>query len=221
MRRSSEMPAFPQDHAGDAAAAAAAPPDLADRPQFRAAARQLFRQLRGDLGRRLWRRANFMRSAPGPLSLTYGVVGPDQSIDVVIRWDHRITDAALIARALTRLEQVLNTEISAELRGNRQPAAAKPSPGGRRPDRPGRPNPGIPGRCDPGMRPSRLTGQRFLPRNRLLAGRFRPAMRFATRGPSLQALGAGPVGTGKFPAHRRARLLKTQTYRRGRDDKAQ
>jgi hypothetical protein len=32
-----------------------------------------------------------------------------------------------------------------------------------------------------------LTGQRFLPRNRLLAGRFRPALRFATRGPSLQA----------------------------------
>ena len=32
-----------------------------------------------------------------------------------------------------------------------------------------------------------LTEQRFLPRNRLLAGRFRPAMRFATRGPSLQA----------------------------------
>jgi small subunit ribosomal protein S4 len=30
-----------------------------------------------------------------------------------------------------------------------------------------------------------LTEQQFLPRNRLLAGRFRPAMRFATRGPSL------------------------------------
>jgi hypothetical protein len=45
---------------------------------------------------------------------------------VVIRWDHRITDAALIAKALIRLEQVLNTEISAELRGHRQQPELKP-----------------------------------------------------------------------------------------------
>ncbi len=57
-----------------------------------------------------------------------------------------------------------------------------------------------------------LTEQRFLPRNRLLAGRFRPAMRFATRGPALSGFRGWPVGSGKFPAHRRARLLKTQTY---------
>jgi hypothetical protein len=64
--------------------------------------------------------------SPGPFILSYGVVGQDQTIDVVIRWDHRITDAALIAKALTRLEQVLNTEIAAELRGNRQQAEPKP-----------------------------------------------------------------------------------------------
>jgi hypothetical protein len=58
--------------------------------------------------------------------LSYGVVEPDQTIDVLIRWDHRITDAALIAKALTRLEQVLNTDISAELRGLRQQAEPKP-----------------------------------------------------------------------------------------------
>jgi hypothetical protein len=63
---------------------------------------------------------------PGPLILSYGVVGPDQTINVVIRWDHRISDAAPIARALTRLEQALNTEIAAELCGNRQ--AAQPMP---------------------------------------------------------------------------------------------
>jgi hypothetical protein len=57
--------------------------------------------------------------SPGPYILSYGVVGPDQSIDVVIRWDHRVADAALIAKALTRLEQVLNTEIAAELRAQR------------------------------------------------------------------------------------------------------
>jgi hypothetical protein len=63
--------------------------------------------------------------SPGPFILSYDVVEPDQTIDVVIRWDHRITDAALIAKTLTRLEQVLNTEIAAELRGNRQQAEPK------------------------------------------------------------------------------------------------
>ena len=63
--------------------------------------------------------------SPGPYILSYGVV-EDHGIDVVIRWDHRICDAALIARTLTRLEQVLNGEIAAELRGNRQPAEPKP-----------------------------------------------------------------------------------------------
>ncbi|MGD0851036.1 acyltransferase [Bradyrhizobium sp.] len=64
--------------------------------------------------------------SPGPYILSYGVVGPDQSIDVVIRWDHRVTDAALIAKVLTRLEQVLNTEIAAELRSQRQQTEPKP-----------------------------------------------------------------------------------------------
>ena len=64
--------------------------------------------------------------SPGPFILSYGVVGPDQTIDVVIRWDHRITDAALIAKALTRLEQVLYSEIAAELRSHRQQAEPKP-----------------------------------------------------------------------------------------------
>jgi hypothetical protein len=63
--------------------------------------------------------------SPGPYILSYGVTGPDQSIDVVIRWDHRVTDAALIAKVLTRLEQVLNTEIAAELRGQRQQSGPK------------------------------------------------------------------------------------------------
>ena len=62
--------------------------------------------------------------SPGPFILSYGVEKPDQTIDVVMRWDHRITDAALIAKALNRLEQVLNTEIAAELRGQ---IGSKPS----------------------------------------------------------------------------------------------
>jgi hypothetical protein len=62
---------------------------------------------------------------PGPYMLTYGLVEPDGSIGVVLRWDHRITDAAPIARVLTRLEQVLNGEIAAELRESR-PIEGKP-----------------------------------------------------------------------------------------------
>jgi hypothetical protein len=63
--------------------------------------------------------------SPGPFVLSYGVVGPDQSLDVVLRWDHRIADAAPMAKALTRLEQVLNTEIAAEIRANRQQSEPK------------------------------------------------------------------------------------------------
>ena len=64
--------------------------------------------------------------SPGPFVLSYGVVNPDQTIDVVLRWDHRVCDAALMARMLGRLEQVLNTEISAELRAIAPQTEAKP-----------------------------------------------------------------------------------------------
>ena len=50
-----------------------------------------------------------------PFLVSYGVAGPDNRIDVILRWDHRITDAVVITRAMTRLEQVLNTEIAAEM----------------------------------------------------------------------------------------------------------
>jgi hypothetical protein len=53
--------------------------------------------------------------SPNPFLLSYGVVRPDNQIDVSLRWDHRITDAVAAARALKRLERVLNTEISAEI----------------------------------------------------------------------------------------------------------
>ncbi|TKW77996.1 MAG: 2-oxo acid dehydrogenase subunit E2 [Bradyrhizobium icense] len=64
--------------------------------------------------------------SPGPFVLSYGVVRPDQTIDVVLRWDHRVTDAAPMAKALTRLEQVLNAEIAAEIRANRHQSGPKP-----------------------------------------------------------------------------------------------
>lgn len=63
--------------------------------------------------------------SPGPFVLSYGVEKSDQTVDVVLRWDHRITDAALMAKVLNRLEQVLNTEIAGELRTNRQQSEPK------------------------------------------------------------------------------------------------
>jgi hypothetical protein len=53
--------------------------------------------------------------SPSPFLLSYGVVGADNRIDVNIRWDHRITDAVVVSRALKRMEQVINTEISGEI----------------------------------------------------------------------------------------------------------
>ncbi|SRR5579871_4905778 len=54
--------------------------------------------------------------SPSPFLISYGVVGADNRIDVSIRWDHRVTDAVVVARAMGRLEQVINTEISTEIR---------------------------------------------------------------------------------------------------------
>jgi hypothetical protein len=64
--------------------------------------------------------------SPGPYVVSYGTLRPDYTIDVVIRWDHRVTDAAMIATALTRLEQVLNSQIAAELLADRAASLAKP-----------------------------------------------------------------------------------------------
>jgi len=43
-----------------------------------------------------------------------------------LRASIRITEAALMAKALTRLERVLNTEIAAELRSQRRQPEPKP-----------------------------------------------------------------------------------------------
>lgn len=64
--------------------------------------------------------------SPGPFLLSYGVVGPDHIVDVVLSWDHLVCDAALIARTLTRLEQVLNGEIAGELRAIQPQTGVRP-----------------------------------------------------------------------------------------------
>jgi hypothetical protein len=55
--------------------------------------------------------------ALGPQSFifSYDRLTSDGNIDVMIRWDHRITDAAFIGGELLRLEQILNNQIADEM----------------------------------------------------------------------------------------------------------
>lgn len=48
--------------------------------------------------------------------LSYGPIGDDGNVDVVIVFDHRVMDGATVARALRRLEETLNGAIIADLR---------------------------------------------------------------------------------------------------------
>jgi hypothetical protein len=52
---------------------------------------------------------------PQPFILSYDRLSGDGTIDVMIRWDHRITDAAFIGEVLSRLEQILNNPIADEM----------------------------------------------------------------------------------------------------------
>ena len=49
--------------------------------------------------------------------LTYGVFSSDDGLDVRIIFDHRVIDGATVARALMRLEEMLNGPVAEELRG--------------------------------------------------------------------------------------------------------
>ena len=52
---------------------------------------------------------------PLTATLTYGLVGADGRADVRLVYDHRVLDGSTVARALVRLEAVLNTTVAAEL----------------------------------------------------------------------------------------------------------
>lgn len=52
---------------------------------------------------------------PLTTTLNYGVFASDGGLDVRLIYDHRVTDGATIARALARLERVLNTSVRDEL----------------------------------------------------------------------------------------------------------
>jgi hypothetical protein len=55
--------------------------------------------------------------------LNYGVVGRDGTVPVRVIYDHRVMDGSTVARALQRLEAILNNEIVAELQHAERRAA--------------------------------------------------------------------------------------------------
>lgn len=54
--------------------------------------------------------------SPLTCALNYGVISPEGIVAARIVYDHRVMDGATIARALHRLESVMNNEIVAELK---------------------------------------------------------------------------------------------------------
>jgi hypothetical protein len=63
----------------------------------------------------------------GPLttSLNTGPIRPDGTADVRLHFDHRVLDGMPAARALAELEEVLRTDIAAELRATAEQPAVR------------------------------------------------------------------------------------------------
>jgi hypothetical protein len=55
--------------------------------------------------------------------LNYGVISSDGSVNVRIIYDHRALNGATVARALARLEDILNSVVADELRSMEQNAS--------------------------------------------------------------------------------------------------
>jgi hypothetical protein len=55
--------------------------------------------------------------SPLTTTLNYGIVEPDGTVWVRLIYDHRVFDGAVVARALAKLEEMLNGPILEELRG--------------------------------------------------------------------------------------------------------
>lgn len=53
--------------------------------------------------------------SPLTTTLNYGIIEADGSVDVRIIYDHRVMDGATVARALARMETILNQDMVAEL----------------------------------------------------------------------------------------------------------
>jgi hypothetical protein len=59
--------------------------------------------------------------SPLTSTLNYGVIAADGTVDVRVIYDHRVLDGATVARALVRMEELLNTTVCAELTRLHQP----------------------------------------------------------------------------------------------------
>lgn len=66
-----------------------------------------------------------------PIFLTYEIIGPDARFPVRMIFDHRVFDGVVVARALARLEAILNSAVVEELRA----AAVVDAPADVSPDR--------------------------------------------------------------------------------------
>jgi hypothetical protein len=53
--------------------------------------------------------------SPLTATLNYGIIGDDGKVHVRLIYDHRVLDGATVARALARLEEVLNTTLREEI----------------------------------------------------------------------------------------------------------
>lgn len=53
--------------------------------------------------------------SPLTSTLNYGVIGPDNRVTARLVYDHRVMDGGTVARALGRLDEVLNGEVADEL----------------------------------------------------------------------------------------------------------
>ena len=67
--------------------------------------------------------------SPATTTLNYGVIGPDGRVTVRMVYDHRVMDGGTLARALVRLDEVLNGEIADELSEIRRAASRPPDLG--------------------------------------------------------------------------------------------
>jgi hypothetical protein len=76
--------------------------------------------------------------SPLPCLLSYGPADAQGSVAVRLNFDHRIFDGALAGRALSRLDEVINGTIAAELRAmiakQKETTEASPGPGRTHPD---------------------------------------------------------------------------------------
>jgi pyruvate/2-oxoglutarate dehydrogenase complex dihydrolipoamide acyltransferase (E2) component len=55
--------------------------------------------------------------SPLTTTLNYGVISARGAVTVRVTYDHRVMDGTTVARALARLETVLNEDLCKELRG--------------------------------------------------------------------------------------------------------